>query len=69
MKYIWQIKMTNGDVYDVLSTQSKIEDFAKDLLGQVNGGFNVSTFDLAYPTKDNDKVAIINKRVSSIEWK
>ena len=68
-KYIWTIKMTNGEVYQVLSKEKEIGKFLKTLI-PTNLSKDVSVFELASPTvKGNNRVAIFAKEVVSIEWK
>ena len=68
-KYIWTIKLSNGESYDVKSKENKIDEFLKTLI-PTNLSKDVSVFELASPTvKGNNCVAIFAKEVVSIEWK
>ena len=68
-KYTWTIKMTNGEVYEVLSKEKEIGKFLKALIPH-NLNTDVTGFELAIPTKEgNNCVAVFGKYVASIEWK
>lgn len=68
-KYIWTIKLSNGESYDVKSKENKIDEFLKTLI-PTNLSKDVSVFELASPTvKGNNLVAIFARDVVSIEWK
>ena len=68
-KYIWTIKMTNGEVYQVLSKEKEIGKFLKALIPH-NLNTDVTGFELVTPTKEgNNCVAVFGKYVASIEWK
>ena len=47
-KYIWTIKMTNGEVYQVLSKEKEIGKFLKTLIPN-NLDTDVTGFELATP--------------------
>ena len=49
-KYIWTIKMTNGEVYQVLSKEKEIGKFLKTLIPN-NLDTDVTGFELATPTQ------------------
>ena len=68
-KYTWTIKMTNGEVYEVLSKEKEIGKFLKALIPH-NLNTDVTGFELVTPTKEgNNCVAVFGKYVASIEWK
>ena len=68
-KYIWTIKLSNGESYDVKSKENKIDEFLKTLI-PTNLSKDVSVFELASPTvKGNNLVAIFAKGVIAVEWK
>ena len=68
-KYTWTIKMTNGEVYQVLSKEKEIGKFLKALIPH-NLNIDVTGFELVTPTKEgNNCVAIFDRDVVSIEWK
>lgn len=68
-KYIWTIKLSNGESYDVKSKENKIDEFLKTLI-PTNLSKDVSVFELASPTvKGNNLVAIFAKEVIAVEWK
>lgn len=68
-KYIWTIKLSSGESYDVKSKENKIDEFLKTLI-PTNLSKDVSVFELASPTvKGNNLVAIFARDVVSIEWK
>lgn len=68
-KYIWTIKLSNGESYDVKSKENKIEEFLKTLI-PTNLSKDISVFELASPTvKGNNCVAIFAKEVIAVEWK
>ena len=68
-KYTWTIKMTNGEVYQVLSKEKEIGKFLKALIPH-NLNTDVTGFELVTPTKEgNNRVAIFARDVVSIEWK
>ena len=67
-KYTWTIKMTNGEVYQVLSKEKEIGKFLKTLIPN-NLDTDVTGFELATPTvKGNNYVAIFAKEVVAVEW-
>lgn len=68
-KYIWTIKLSNGESYDVKSKENKIDEFLKTLI-PTSLSKDVSVFELASPTvKGNNLVAIFAKEVIAVEWK
>ena len=68
-KYTWTIKMTNGEVYQVLSKEKENGKFLKALIPH-NLKIDVTGFEFATPTKEgNNCVAIFARDVVSIEWK
>lgn len=67
MEYIWTIKMTNGDKYDVKANIQTIDKII-EIIFREGAEVNVTTFELHKRINGSTHVAIISNQVSSIEW-